>query len=85
MRRAELPRPTRAKSLACWANQESSPRIQLYRGDKEMLLSSMKRIHRTAGEIIRGIGVGEGITLGSAVPPHEQVGVAACHTSVLAA
>ena len=55
----------------------SSDYIQLYRGDKEMLLGSMKRIHRTAGEIIRGIGVGDGITLGSAVPPHEQVGVAA--------
>ncbi len=29
--------------------------VQLYHGDKEMLLASLERIRQTAGEIIEGI------------------------------
>ena len=55
----------------------SSDYIQLYRGDKEMLLASMKRIHRTAGEIIRGIGVGDGLADNAGGPQEAMMGVAA--------
>ena len=60
-------RETKAEAVAfvvCEAtglksSTSSGEYIQLYRGDRETLLNSMKRIHRTAGEIMKGIGVGE--------------------------
>jgi len=55
----------------------ASDYIQLYKGDRETLLNSMKRIHRTAGEIIRGIGVGEKLQVGVEGPREVKMGVAA--------
>jgi len=59
------------------AIQEPSLRIQLYRGGKETLLASMRRIHRTAGEIIRGIGAHESLPVGTERPREVKMGVAA--------
>ena len=53
------------------SNTASSDYIQLYRGDKEMLLNSIKRIHRTAGEIIKGIEVGERQSMETEQPPRS--------------
>jgi len=59
------------------SGNSSSDYIALYRGGKEMLLGSMKRIHQTAGEIIRGIGVDDGRTVDVTEPLEAKVGVAA--------
>jgi len=42
-----------------------------------MLLNSMKQIHRTGGEIIRGIGVGDGLAVAVEGPREAKMGVAA--------
>jgi len=55
----------------------SSDYIQLYCGDKEMLLDAMKRIHRTAGEATKEIGVGKKPLLGVEGPREAKMEMAA--------
>lgn len=63
------------ESVGLESSTASSDYIQLYRGDRETLLNSMKRIHRTAGEIIQAIGVGEGLADNTAGPREVKMGV----------